>query len=66
MNDIIFLLHGLGRSSWSMKRPEWWLARQGYTVFNLNYPSQKFAVKELAQWVDEKVALHNHDPARKI
>ncbi len=47
--DTVVLLHGLGRSTWSMKRIEWSLQEAGYTVVNLDYPSREFSIETLAE-----------------
>ncbi len=47
--DAVVLLHGLGRSSWSMKRLEWSLREAGYEVVNLDYPSRQRTVEGLAE-----------------
>lgn len=46
--DGVVLLHGLGRTTLSMKRLEWALARRGYQIVNLSYPSTRFPVERLA------------------
>ena len=47
--DVVVLLHGMGRSTLSMKRIEWALVKRGYRVINLGYPSTRFPVETLAQ-----------------
>ncbi len=47
--DYVVLLHGLGRSSCSMKRLEWALEREGYRVINTCYPSTRLSVQEAAE-----------------
>lgn len=47
--DCVVLLHGLGRSTASMKRLEWTLARRGYQVVNLSHPSTRLPVERLAR-----------------
>ena len=49
MNQCVILIHGLGRTSLSMKRLEWSLIRTGYHVVNISYPSRKFSVEQLSQ-----------------
>lgn len=51
--DTVVLLHGLGRTAWSLKRLEWSLRDAGYHVVNLNYPSQELPIERLAE---EKLA----------
>lgn len=45
----VVLLHGLGRSSISMKGVEWRLEREGYVVVNKSYPWINFGIDELAE-----------------
>lgn len=47
--DVVVLLHGMGRSSLSMKRIEWALVNRGYRVVNVGYPSTSYAVEHLAR-----------------
>ncbi|MEO6181814.1 MAG: alpha/beta fold hydrolase [Verrucomicrobiota bacterium] len=47
--ECVILIHGLGRTSLSMKRLEWSLASAGYQTINLAYPSRKFRVEQLAE-----------------
>lgn len=47
--DTVVLLHGLGRSAWSMKRLEWALRAEGYHVVNFAYPSRHATVETLAE-----------------
>ena len=55
--DCVILIHGLGRTPLSMKRLEWTLARAGYQVVNLRYPSRSFPVERLAEeYLDKAVA----------
>ena len=51
--DTVVLLHGLGRTPWSLKRLEWSLRDAGYHVVNFNYPSRDLPIERLA---DEKLA----------
>lgn len=45
----IVLLHGLGRSSVSMKGVEWRLEEEGFSVVNLSYPWAKQTIEQLAR-----------------
>jgi triacylglycerol lipase len=47
--ETVVLLHGLGRSSLSMKRIQWTLQSAGYQVVNVSYPSRRFSVEQLSQ-----------------
>ena len=44
----VILLHGLTRSSRSLKKLERFLTDSGYCVHNLEYPSTKFSIQQLA------------------
>jgi triacylglycerol lipase len=46
--DYVVLLHGLGRTAYSMKRLEWHLQRHGYDVVNVSYPSTRFSLEQLS------------------
>lgn len=48
-SDCVVLLHGLLRSSGSMKGMEWALERKGYRVVNVNYPSWSKPIEMLSQ-----------------
>ena len=60
--ECVILLHGLGRTSFSMKRLETRLKREGYEVINLAYPSTRMTVEEISETVLAKV-LRNQVPA---
>jgi len=47
--ECVVLLHGLGRSSFSMKRVQWTLQAAGHKVVNLSYPSRRYAVEQLSE-----------------
>ena len=47
--DVVVLLHGMGRSALSMKRLEWALVNRGYRVVNVSYPSTRFPVEQLVE-----------------
>ena len=46
--ENVILLHGLGRSRWSMRTMEKALTQSGYRVFNMGYPSTTKAIPDLA------------------
>lgn len=54
-NEHVFLLHGLARTSCSMKGMEKFLNENSFSVTNLNYPSRKFGIPELAKLVRKKI-----------
>ncbi|HMP88665.1 MAG TPA: alpha/beta fold hydrolase [Kiritimatiellia bacterium] len=47
----VVLLHGLGRSSDSMKKMESALRKAGFVVYNVNYPSRTASIETLADKV---------------
>jgi len=47
--ECVVLLHGLGRTSLSMKRIEWALKGAGYQVVNVSYPSRRRTVEQLSE-----------------
>lgn len=47
--ETVILLHGLGRTRWSLWRVEQALRHDGYTVVNVTYPSRSHSVEELAR-----------------
>jgi len=46
--DYVVLVHGLGRTAWSMKRLDWTLTRQGYRPINVSYPSTRLSIQDAA------------------
>lgn len=49
--ECVILLHGLSRTRLSMKRMENSLIKEGYHVVNVNYPSRRLPINELADIV---------------
>ena len=64
--DCVILLHGLGRSSLSMKPLQFALERDGYTVWNRGYPSTRRSVEDLAPVIDDAVAFCRERGAARI
>ncbi|MDG1325408.1 MAG: alpha/beta hydrolase [Opitutales bacterium] len=54
-NRRVVLLHGLARTSRSMRPMEKYLKKNGFTVLNINYPSRKKPIEELSKWVRDKL-----------
>ena len=46
--ECVILLHGLARTADSMEKLETSLSKEGYSVVNVDYPSRKHSVEELA------------------
>jgi triacylglycerol lipase len=53
--EQVVLLHGLARTSRSMKGIEKFLSNRGYQVWNIDYPSRQYPVAELAKIVRNEV-----------
>jgi alpha-beta hydrolase superfamily lysophospholipase len=58
-NETVVLLHGLGRTSFSMARLAHDLKRDGYEVVNLTYTSRSQSLEEIATvWLPRQLATH--------
>lgn len=65
--DYVVLLHGLGRSSWSMHKLGSALARSGYRVININYPSQSDSIENLVKnIIAEEIEKNYVDKSKQI
>ena len=65
--DTVVLLHGLGRTRWSMARLAAGLERDGYRVVNLSYPSRTLALESLATtWLPEQLRANGVDAASHL
>jgi pimeloyl-ACP methyl ester carboxylesterase len=63
--DTVVLLHGLGRTSFSMARLAGELKREGYHVLNISYPSRTQSLETLAtEWLPAR--LRPLPPTEKI
>ena len=47
-NECVVLLHGLGRTSWSMKGLEIYFKHRGYAVVNARYSTRKLSVEQIS------------------
>ena len=56
--EVVVVVHGLNRTSRAMERMAEGLAREGYTVLNCNYPSQKEPIATLARELHKEIAPH--------
>lgn len=54
-DELVVLLHGLGRSAWSLKRLEWRLAGEGYRTRNIDYPSRRHGIAELVALLHRRI-----------
>jgi len=65
--ECVVLLHGLGRSPFSMKRIQWTLQAAGYQVVNASYPSRQYSVEQLSEnYLQEVMAAKVPVGARKV
>ncbi len=64
-NEQVILLHGIARSSSHMDDIERYLESKGYTVFNLDYPSTKHPLNELAAMVAREIR-ETMDPSKPV
>lgn len=64
--DIVILLHGLGRTSRSMWPLERALGAHGYRVVNVNYPSTRTAIDHLVTHLRDEIARCCDDPTLKL
>jgi pimeloyl-ACP methyl ester carboxylesterase len=65
--DYVVLLHGLGRTSLSMKRLEWTLKKENYRVVNLGYPSTRLSIQEIADGrLEETLSRQVTDRSAKV
>ena len=64
--DYVVLLHGLGRSTWSMKRLEWALERKHYRVVNVDYPSTRLTIPAAAERLGTVLNERIEDPKARV
>jgi len=65
--ECVILLHGLGRTKYSMTKIERRLKEEGYLVVNCDYPSTKKTIEELSRiHVSEAVKCCRNQSAKKI
>ncbi len=65
--DYVVLIHGLGRTAWSMKRLDWTLTTEGYRVINVSYPSARLSIQDAADdWLAGVLAERASDRTVKI
>lgn len=62
MRGHIVLLHGLGRSPWSLRWAEHRLRGAGYTVTNIGYPSRHEPLERLAEHVAQRLPTDPSQP----
>lgn len=66
-SETVVLLHGLGRTRWSMSRLECSLRREGYRVVNVTYPSRSLSLERLAsEWLPELLRAQRLDTTGRV
>jgi alpha-beta hydrolase superfamily lysophospholipase len=63
--DLVVLVHGLGRTRWSMVALAFTLRRAGFRVLNWGYSSTRFKVGELGKQLQDCVRL-KRGPASRV
>lgn len=64
--EIVVLLHGIGRTSGSMSVPASRLADNGYAICNIDYPSRSAPIATLADWVRERLQAEKSEAYAKL
>lgn len=65
--DTVVLLHGLGRTTRSMRKMEKQLLREGFNVINVAYPSTRAPIETLAtQYLGQAITTQCRQSDRKI
>ncbi len=65
--QYVVLLHGMGRTAFSMIKLEWALSREGYRVINVSYPSTCSSIESLADdWLARLLRDRISDPTAKV
>lgn len=66
-SDIVVILHGLGRTSWSMSRVATALESEGHRVHNISYPSRTLAIETLANdWLPRRLREIGADRSERV
>lgn len=65
--DYVILLHGMGRTTRSLRKLEKQLGREGFCVVNVAYPSTRASIETLAgNYLGRALATQCRQPDRKI
>lgn len=54
--ETVIILHGIARSSAHMAELAEYLSKQGYDTHNIDYPSTKYPIEELAEKTEKRIA----------
>lgn len=64
--EHVVLIHGLGRSSYSMKSIETFLEKNGYSCQSLSYPRRGFSFEEAVNILEQQIELKDEQPIHFI
>lgn len=65
--DYVVLVHGLGRTNWSMQKIGLNLASEGYRVINLDYPTRTNTIENLvASHLKKEIEKHSSEKEKSI
>jgi triacylglycerol lipase len=65
-HEYVVLLHGIGRSKNAMQEMADDMSQKGYTVFNIDYPSRKKSIEDLADDIKKTLDAQKLDENHKI
>ncbi len=64
--EVVVLLHGIGRTAGSMSVPAARLAEKGYAISNIDYPSRSAPIASLAERVNERLNAEKVSACAKV
>lgn len=64
--DYVVLLHGIARSKSSMETLQKDFEQHGYDVLNMDYPSRKYSIDKLAEYIHTDISTFNRNGKKKI
>lgn len=65
-NDGVVLLHGIFRTHRSMRGLAKFLEKNGYTILNINYPSTRQSIEEIARHIHPAIDEFSENIAGKL
>ena len=64
--DYLVLLHGIARTKSSMEELQKHFELHGYEVLNMDYPSRKYSIEKLAEYIHTDISTFNRDSKKKV
>jgi pimeloyl-ACP methyl ester carboxylesterase len=64
--DYVVLLHGIGRTSNTMRLVEHVFEKDGYQVLNIDYPSREYTIENLVRKIQPQIESFVKDKKKKI